>query len=500
MNCRYIASIDQGTTSSRVIIFNEFGQIVSSHSKEFTQFFPEPGYVLHDANEIWDSVYECFLKALKKAEIQVGMVSAIGITNQRETTVMWDRETSEPIGKAIVWQSSQTQEISEHLIAKGYQDLFNRKTGLLINPYFSATKIKWFFDHNPKAKELSLKNQLAFGTIDSWLIWKLTAGKHHITDYSNASRTLIYNIYDLKWDDELLEILDIPKSILPKVVSSSGIVAYTSKDIFDAEIPISGIAGDQQAALFGQTCFDKGDTKNTYGTGCFMLMNTGPTPKPSRNGLLTTIAWGIDGAVDYAIEGSIFVAGSAIQWLRDGLKIIADAKDTEAMALETHTNLGVYFVPAFVGLGTPYWVEEARGSFFGLTRGVTKEHIVRATLESIAYQSKDVINLMEKETGLDLNILKVDGGASNNNFLMQFQSDILDNEIRRPKIFETTALGACYLAGIGIGLWKKSELSAMWEIDQSFHPNMDDEVRKELYHHWQRALRACVAFADKENY
>lgn len=497
---RFIASIDQGTTSSRVIIFNETGQIVSSHSKEFTQYFPEPGYVLHDANEIWDSVHECLIKALEKAQINVESLSAIGITNQRETTVLWDKKTSEPIGKAIVWQSSQTQDISDELIDKGYQDLFKKKTGLLINPYFSGTKIKWFFDHEPLAKDLAQNKQLAFGTIDSWLIWKLTNGERHITDYSNASRTLIYNIYDLSWDNELLNVLNIPKSILPEVVSSSGLLAYTSKEVIGAKIPIAGIAGDQQAALFGQTCFKKGDTKNTYGTGCFMLMNTGSTPKSSDNGLLTTIAWGIDGQVEYAIEGSIFVAGSAVQWLRDGLQIIQDASETEAMALQTDSNLGVYFVPAFVGLGTPYWVEEARGSFFGLTRGVTKEHIVRATLESIAYQSKDVIRLMEEETGLDLNILKVDGGASNNNFLMQFQSNILDNEIRRPKISETTALGACYLAGVGIGLWKKEELSSMWALDRSFSPKMDQGKRDDLYRNWQRALKACVAFANKDNY
>jgi len=500
MGKHYIAAIDQGTTSSRVIIFNEQGLIVSSHSKEFKQYFPKPGYVLHDANEIWDSVLYCFNKALKQADLKPEDISAIGITNQRETTVMWNKRTGEPIYKAIVWQSSQTQEISDRLIDKGYHDLFKEKTGLIINPYFSGTKIRWYFENIKEAKDLADNDNLAFGTIDSWLVYKLSNGEKHITDYSNASRTLIYNIHDLSWDDELLEILEIPKSILPKVVSSSGINAYAAKEVLGAKIPISGIAGDQQAALFGQTCFHKGDAKNTYGTGCFLLMNTGDIPKHSEKGLLTTIAWGIDDKIEYAIEGSIFVAGSAVQWLRDGLRIIDSAEETEALAKQTKSNLGVYFVPAFVGLGTPYWIEEARGSFFGITRGVTKNHIARATLEAIAYQTKDVINLMEEETGIDLKVLKVDGGASKNNFLMQFQSDILNNVIRRPKIFETTALGACYLAGIGIKLWKKDDLIDMWKLDESFKPTMKDKERDNLYRNWQRALRACVAFADKENY
>lgn len=497
---KFIAAVDQGTTSSRVIIFDELGDMISSHSKEFKQYFPKPGYVLHDAVEIWDSVKLCFDKALKKAQLDVKDITAIGITNQRETTVMWDKKTSKPIYKAIVWQSSQTQEISNELIEAGYQDIFKKKTGLLINPYFSGTKIKWFFDNIKEASDLAKNNNLAFGTIDSWLIWKFTNGKNHITDFSNASRTLIYNIYDLTWDDELLDILNIPKNILPRVVSSSGVNAYTDKEVIGAEIPISGIAGDQQAALFGQTCFDKGEAKNTYGTGCFLLMNTGKTPKLSDNGLLTTIAWSIDEKIEYAIEGSIFVAGSAVQWLRDGLNIIKNASETENLASKTKSNLGVYFVPAFVGLGTPYWVEEARGSFFGLTRGVTKNHIARATLEAIAYQTKDVINLMEKETDIELKSLKVDGGASQNNFLMQFQADILNNNIKRPKISETTALGACYLAGLGIGLWNKQDLVKMWKIDKEFNPNMKQKERDSLYRNWQRALRACVEFANKENY
>ncbi|MFP4478802.1 MAG: glycerol kinase GlpK [Candidatus Izemoplasmatales bacterium] len=500
MGKQFIAAIDQGTTSSRVIVFNELGLIVSSHSKEFKQYFPKPGYVLHDANEIWESVFYCFNKALKKAGLEPKDISAIGITNQRETTVMWDKTSGEPIYKAIVWQSSQTQEISDRLINQGYQDLFKEKTGLIINPYFSGTKIRWFFENIKETQYLADNYNLAFGTIDTWLIWKLTNGKKHITDYSNASRTLIYNIHDLSWDDDLLKILEIPKSILPEVVSSSGINAYTSEGVLGAKIPISGIAGDQQAALFGQTCFHKGDAKNTYGTGCFLLMNTGDKPKLSKKGLLTTIAWGINGKIEYALEGSIFVSGSAVQWLRDGLGIINSAEETEALAKQTKSNLGVYFVPAFVGLGTPYWIEEARGSFFGITRGVTKNHIVRATLEAIAYQTKDVIHLMEEESSIDLKVLKVDGGASKNDFLMQFQADILDNVIRRPKIFETTALGACYLAGIGIKLWEKDDLIDMWELDKAFSPNMKDKERVYLYRNWQRALRACVAFADKENY
>ena len=497
---KYILAIDQGTTSSRVIIFNQEGKIVSFHQKEFKQYFPKPGYVLHDADEIWESVVFCMEKSLQKAKISFSDIDAIGITNQRETTVIWDKSNSKPIHKAIVWQSSQTKDICDELINQGYQELFKEKTGLLINPYFSGTKIKWLLDNVKEAKTLLSENRLAFGTIDSWLIWKLTNGKSHITDYSNASRTLIYNIHDLKWDQELLEILNIPKNILPKVVDSSGINAYTDKSIFGKEVPISGIAGDQQAALFGQTCFMPGDVKNTYGTGCFLLMNTGKTPKVSKNGLLTTIAWGINGEVEYALEGSIFVAGSAIQWLRDGLGIIETAQETEEMARKTKSNLGVYFVPAFVGLGTPYWEEDARGSFFGLTRGVSKNHIVRSALEAISYQTKDVVQLMESEANIKLSALKVDGGAAKNNFLMEFQSDILNCNIYRPSINETTALGACYLAGIGIGLWKKTDILDKWIIDRKFTPNMTESKRNELYYNWQRALKACVAFADKKNY
>ncbi|MFA7075368.1 MAG: glycerol kinase GlpK [Candidatus Izemoplasmatales bacterium] len=496
----YILAIDQGTTSSRVIIFDEEGKIVSFHQKEFKQYFPKPGYVLHDVDEIWESVLFCIEKALHLGNLTANEISAIGITNQRETTVLWNKETSEPLAKAIVWQSSQTKEICDDLIENNYQDLFKSKTGLLINPYFSGTKIKWLLDNVKGARELASQGKLAFGTIDSWLIWKLSDKEFHITDYSNASRTLIYNIYDLKWDDELLQILDIPKNILPKVVDSSGINAYTSLKVLGKRIPISGIAGDQQAALFGQTCFNPGDIKNTYGTGCFLLMNTGKEPKLSDNGLLTTIAWGVKNEIEYALEGSIFVAGSAIQWLRDGLGIIQSASETEELARKTKSNLGVYFVPAFVGLGTPYWEEDARGSFFGLTRGVTRNHIVRSALEAIAYQTKDVVDLMEREAKIKLCDLKVDGGASKNDFLMEFQSDILNCNIYRPLINETTALGACYLAGIGIGLWDKETIKNKWILDKKFVPEMSEVRRNELYYNWQRALKACVAFADKKNY
>lgn len=497
---KHILAIDQGTTSSRVIIFNNQGQIESFHSQEFKQYFPKPGYVLHDAEEIWESVVFCINKALKKANLQAKDIAAIGITNQRETTVLWDKATHKPVHKAIVWQSSQTKAICDDLINMGHQELFKKKTGLLINPYFSGTKIKWLLDNVKEARPLAEANQLAFGTIDSWLVWKLTNGKSHITDYSNASRTLIYNINQLQWDLDLLEILNIPKNILPKVVDSSGVSAYTDESVFGASIPISGIAGDQQAALFGQACFKPGEVKNTYGTGCFLLMNTGSQPKKSNNGLLTTIAWGIDGNIEYALEGSIFVAGSAIQWLRDGLEIIKSAQETEAMARKTKSNLGVYFVPAFVGLGTPYWEEDARGSFFGLTRGVTKNHIVRSALEAIAYQTKDVVELMQKEAKIKLTSLKVDGGASQNDFLLEFQSDMLNCNIYRPAISETTALGACYLAGIGIGIWDKQAIKDKWVVNKLFEPNMGETKRQELYYNWQRALKACVAFADKENY
>lgn len=491
----YVMAIDQGTTSSRVIIFNHEGEVVAFTNKEFTQYFPKPGYVQHNAMEIWESVTFCMEETLKQANLTLNDIDSIGITNQRETTVIWDSRTSEPIANAVVWQSSQTVDICDELIGRGYQDIFKKKTGLLINPYFSGTKIKWLLDHTEGARELANAGHLRFGTIDTWLIWKLSGGKSHITDYSNASRTLIYNIFTLEWDEELLEILNISKNLLPKVVCSSGVNAYTDEEIFGAKVPISGIAGDQQAALFGQTCFSPGDVKNTYGTGCFILMNTGSKPKISESGLLTTIAWGIDGEVSYALEGSIFVAGSAIQWLRDGLQIIQDASETEALAYSIEDNLGIYFVPAFVGLGTPYWEEDVRGCFFGLTRGATKAHIARSALEAIAYQTKDVIQVMQSDSNIKLKSLKVDGGASKNNFLMQFQSNILDTDIYRPKVSETTALGAAYLAGLATGFWKMEDIPDKWQIDGEYHPQMDEETRDQLYADWQKALQASIKFA-----
>ena len=492
---KYILSIDQGTTSSRVVIFNRIGDIISFKSKEFNQYFPKPGYVLHDACEIFESVEFCINEALDKANIGFKDIDSIGITNQRETTVIWDAKTSKPITKAIVWQSSQTKDICTKLEKSGFSKIFKEKTGLLINSYFSGTKIKWILDNVKGAKALAREGRLRFGTIDTWLIWKLSKGKYHITDYSNASRTLIFNIYDLKWDDELLNILEIDKSLLPKVVNSSGLNAYTDKDTYGYEIPISGIAGDQQASLFGQTCFTPGDVKNTYGTGCFMLMNTGTSPKNSKKGLLTTIAWGINNEIIYALEGSIFVAGSAIQWLRDGLKMIDSASETEAMALSVSDNLGVYFVPAFVGLGTPYWDDLVKGTFFGLTRGTKKEHFVRSTLEAIAYQTKDVIKVMEEESNLQLKNLKVDGGASVNNFLMQFQADILDTTIKRPKIIETTALGAAYLAGLATGFYTIEYIQKNWKIDRTYNCKMNSLTRINLYKKWKKAVQTAIIFS-----
>ncbi|MFA6649317.1 MAG: glycerol kinase GlpK [Candidatus Izemoplasmatales bacterium] len=492
---KYILAIDQGTTSSRAILFNHQGEIVCLSQHEFTQYFPEPGFVLHDPLEIWGSVTVCISECLMKAKITPNQIVAIGITNQRETTVVWNKKTGKPIYNAIVWQSKQTSSICEDLKNQGYEDIIRKKTGLLIDPYFSGTKIKWILDNVKGAREQADKGELLFGTIDSWLVWNLTNGKKHVTDYSNASRTLLFNIYDVKWDEELLKIFGVPKSMLPVACPSSMVYGMTAKNVFYGnEIPISGIAGDQQAALFGQTCFNKGDVKNTYGTGCFILMNTGTEPIRSQKGLLTTIAWGIDGKIIYALEGSIFVAGSAVQWLRDGLKIIYKSFETETYAKDCENNMGVYFVPAFVGLGTPYWEKEAKGAIFGITRGTKREHIIRATLEAIAYQTKDVLDVMEDESKIKLNRLRVDGGASNNDFLMQFQSDILDNYIDKPVTSETTALGACYLAGLAVGFWNIAEIKAMWGIDKIYKPIISDTLRKQLYSGWKKAVRACIMF------
>ncbi|MGO4887533.1 glycerol kinase GlpK [Anaerobacillus sp. MEB173] len=496
MGQKYILSLDQGTTSSRAILFNKNGEIVDIAQKEFNQIFPQPGWVEHNANEIWGTIQAVIAELLTKINVSAKEIAGIGITNQRETTVVWDKNTGNPVYHAIVWQSRQTAAICEELKASGYEETVRNKTGLLIDAYFSGTKVKWILDNVEGAREKAEKGDLLFGTIDTWIIWKLSGGKVHITDYSNASRTLLYNIYELKWDDELLQMLQIPKAMLPEVRPSSEVYGTTaSQFFFGEEIPIAGAAGDQQAALFGQACFQEGMAKNTYGTGCFMLMNTGKTPVRSRHGLLTTIAWGIDGEVMYALEGSIFVAGSAIQWLRDGLRMFKSAGDSEVYANRVESTEGVYVVPAFVGLGTPYWDSEVRGAMFGLTRGTTKEHLIRATLESLAYQTKDVVKAMEADAKIDLKRLRVDGGAVENNFLMQFQSDMLGATVDRPLINETTALGAAYLAGLAVGFWSNKEtISKQWKIDQSFTVMMNEEKRKELYTGWKKAVEAAMNF------
>ncbi|WP_060678518.1 glycerol kinase GlpK [Virgibacillus halodenitrificans] len=493
---KYMLALDQGTTSSRAIIFNHKGEIVETGQKEFEQFFPKPGWVEHDANEIWTSILSCISEALRKSDVNPEQIAGIGITNQRETTVVWDKQTGKPIHKAIVWQSRQTQEICNQLRESGYNDIFRNKTGLLLDPYFSGTKVKWILDHVEGAREKAENGELLFGTMDTWLVYKLTGGKVHVTDYSNASRTLMYNIYDLKWDEELLDVLEIPSSMLPEVKASSEVYGNTvNYHFFGQEVPIAGMAGDQQAALFGQACFEKGMAKNTYGTGCFMLMNTGEEGVQSENGLLTTLAWGVDGKVEYALEGSIFVAGSAIQWLRDGLKIINSSPESEPLAKSVSSTEGVYVVPAFVGLGTPYWDSEVRGAVFGLTRGTKKEHFVRATLESLAYQTRDVVDIMIKDSGIDVKKFRVDGGAVKNDFLMQFQSDMLDVEVERPVVNETTALGAAYLAGLAVGFWKsKEEIAKQWKVDKTFTPHLSDDTRENLYTGWQTAVKAAQTF------
>ncbi|TMN21327.1 glycerol kinase GlpK [Lentibacillus cibarius] len=496
MSETYILSLDQGTTSSRAVLFNHDGEIMETAQKEFEQFFPHPGWVEHDANEIWTSILACISEVLRKADVEPSQIAGIGITNQRETTVVWDKNTGKPIHKAIVWQSRQTDDICKELRDQGYQNLFQEKTGLLIDAYFSGTKVKWILDNVDGAKEKAENGDLLFGTIDTWLVYKLSGGKTHITDYSNASRTLMFNIYDLKWDDELLNILGVPKSMLPEVRQSSEIYANTvDYHFFGHEVPIGGIAGDQQAALFGQACFEKGMAKNTYGTGNFMLMNTGEEGVKSDHGLLTTLAWGVDGKVEYALEGSIFVSGSAIQWLRDGLKIIDHSPQSEDYATRVDSTDGVYMVPAFVGLGTPYWDSDVRGAFFGLTRGTTREHMIRATLESLAYQSKDVLDAMIADSGIELKTLRVDGGAVKNDFLMQFQSDMLGVPVERPVVQETTALGAAYLAGLAVGYWNdKEEIASQWKHDRTFNDEMDEQKRKELYAGWQKAVEAARTF------
>ncbi|WP_201715756.1 glycerol kinase GlpK [Rossellomorea arthrocnemi] len=493
---KYILSLDQGTTSSRAILFNKKGEIVHTAQKEFTQYFPKPGWVEHSANEIWGSILAVIASVLSESSVKPEQIEGIGITNQRETTVVWDKETGDPVYNAIVWQSRQTAGICDELKSQGFNQTFRDKTGLLIDAYFSGTKVKWILDNVDGAREKAEDGKLLFGTIDTWLIWKMSGGTAHVTDYSNASRTLMYNIYDLNWDKELLDILGVPASMLPEVRPSSEVYGKTVPyHFFGREIPIAGAAGDQQAALFGQACYEKGMAKNTYGTGCFMLMNTGEKAVKSDNGLLTTLAWGIDGKVEYALEGSIFVAGSAIQWLRDGLRMLKDAKDSQGYAERVESTEGVYVVPAFVGLGTPYWDSDVRGAVFGLTRGTSKEHFVRATLESLAYQTKDVLTAMEADSGISLKKLRVDGGAVKNDFLMQFQSDLLSVPVERPVVNETTALGAAYLAGLAVGFWEnREEISKQWNKDKQFEPEMAVGTQEELYNGWKKAVKAAMAF------
>lgn len=496
MEKKYILALDQGTTSSRAILFDKDGKIVDVEQKEFKQIFPHPGWVEHNANEIWASILAVMSGVMLKANVSEKEIAGIGITNQRETTVVWDKNTGTPIYNAIVWQSRQTAEICEQLKKDGYEEMVREKTGLLIDAYFSGTKVKWILDNVEGAREKAESGDLLFGTIDTWLIWKLSGGKAHVTDYSNASRTLMYNIHELKWDDELLDMLTVPKSMLPEVRPSSEIYGETiDYHFFGSRVPIAGAAGDQQAALFGQACFEEGMAKNTYGTGCFMLMNTGEKAVKSEHGLLTTLAWGVDGRVEYALEGSIFVAGSAIQWLRDGLRMLKSAKDSEEYATRVESTDGVYVVPAFVGLGTPYWDSEVRGAVFGITRGTEKEHFIRATLESLAYQTKDVLTAMEADSGISLKTLRVDGGVVANNFLMQFQSDMLGVPVERPTILETTALGAAYLAGLAVGFWdSKEEIAKQWAVDHTFDVKMDKQEQEKLYNGWKKAVNATMAF------
>lgn len=486
---KFIIALDQGTTSSRAIVFNKDSKIIGSKSKAHKQIYARPGWVEHDAKEIWEGQLTVLKEVISDTGISPPEIACIGITNQRETIVAWNKHTGEPIHNAIVWQCRRTSNICEELKKKGLQDIIKQKTGLVIDAYFSGTKIKWILDNVQGARKLAKDGDLLVGTIDTWLIWKLTGGLIHCTDYSNASRTMLFNINKLNWDDELLSILDIPKDILPEVIPSSGFIGNTSKDVTGFEIAISGVAGDQQSALFGQACFDEGSAKNTYGTGCFILMNTGKKPVSSNHNLLTTIAWGIDNGIEYALEGSVFNAGSAIQWLRDELKLIESAPQSDIIAEKVPDTGGVYVVPAFTGLGAPYWDMYARGTIVGITRGTSKEHIIRATLEAIAFQSRDIFKAMEADSGISLKELKVDGGASVSPFLMQFQADILGVTVKRPKIAETTALGAAYLAGLGVGIWRnRDEIIQRWVLDKSFLPGMESERRELLYRGWKKAV------------
>ena len=494
---QFILALDQGTTSSRAILFDRQGIVVSSAQKEFQQIYPQPGWVEHDPVEIWSSQAGVAAEAVTKAGINGKYLAAIGITNQRETTVVWNRKTSKPIYNAIVWQDRRTATFCDQLKTDGHSSFIQQKTGLVIDSYFSGTKIKWILDHVDGARELAQKGELAFGTIDTWLIWNLTQGELHITDVSNASRTMLFNINTLEWDDELLDLLDIPKSILPEVRQSSEIYGHTKTTIFASKVPIAGIAGDQQAALFGQLCIHPGMVKNTYGTGCFMLMNIGDKPALSKNNLLTTIAWKVDGKVQYALEGSIFIAGAIAQWLRDEIGVIRESKEIELLAGQVQDSGGVYIVPAFAGLGAPYWNQHARGTIVGITRGTTSAHLARASQESIAFQTLDILDAMNHDSGIPIKELRVDGGATVNNTLMQFQSDILNVPVVRPRITETTALGAAYLAGLAVGYWKNlNEMNNQWQVDQSFEPSKDPNEVATLTKNWKRAVRAAIVWAN----
>lgn len=493
---KYIMALDQGTTSSRTILFDKGGNIVCQANKEFEQIFPEAGWVEHNPEEIWMTQVLTMEEVIRQAGINGNDIEAIGITNQRETTVVWDKNTGKPVYNAIVWQCRRTSDIIDKMVEDGLSEIIQKKTGLVPDAYFSGTKIKWILDNVEGAREKAEKGQLLFGTIDTWLMWKLSGGVIHSTDYTNASRTMIYNINDLCWDDDLLEILGIPKCMLPKVCASSGVFGYTTTDILEAKIPISGVAGDQQAALFGQCCFDKGDVKNTYGTGCFLLMNTGNQPIQSKNGLITTIAASTD-EVEYALEGSVFVAGAAIQWLRDQMRIVDSAPESEAIANKVSDTNGVYVVPAFTGMGAPYWKQNARGMVVGLTRGTSREHFVRATLESLAYQTYDVLKAMEQDLGEQIHSIKVDGGACANNLLMQFQSDITGNSVIRPSVIETTGLGAAYLAGLATGYWKsKEDIRNNMRIDRTFIPQMNEDEVAEKLKGWNRAVKCTIMYSE----
>ncbi len=497
MSAKYILSLDQGTTSSRAIVFDHSGTIVAVAQKEFQQHFPQAGWVEHNPEDIWSSQFSVMAEVLAKSGIKTEQLVAIGITNQRETTLVWDRTSGKPLCNAIVWQDRRTAGYCDELKSLGHETLVREKTGLVIDAYFSATKLKWILDNVKGARDAAANGQLAFGTVDSWLIWKLTGGKKHITDVTNASRTMLLNIHTGEWDDELLSLFDIPKSMLPEVKSSSEVYCVTDTGVLHANIPIAGIAGDQQAALFGQMCTQPGMVKNTYGTGCFMLMNTGEKAVASKNNLLTTIAWKLNNKTEYALEGSIFIAGAVVQWLRDGLKIIRSSSEVEALATQVNDTDGVYMVPAFAGLGAPHWNQHARGSLFGVTRGTSDAHIARAALESIAYQTTDVLKAMEADAGIAIKELRVDGGATINNVLMQFQSDVLKVDVVRPKVYETTALGAAYLAGLATGYWESvEEIQQQWQVDAKFSPAMTAEKLNELQKGWHRAVKAAIAWAD----